>query len=74
MTHTLYPTPYDDGNGRTSMSLRAGRPGPHTLAFVESPVQLLNVLEWAHAHASGVGLTLVVLSPVDPMTRGQLRR
>ncbi|MEU3099897.1 hypothetical protein ABZ690_35695 [Streptomyces sp. NPDC006967] len=56
------------------MSPRAGRPGPHTLAFVESPVQLLNVLEWAHAHASGVGLTLVVLSPVDPMTRGQLRR
>ncbi|MFD7770349.1 hypothetical protein [Streptomyces sp. NPDC059787] len=56
------------------MSPRAGRPGPHTLAFVESPVQLLNVLEWAHAHAPGVGLTLVVLSPVDPMTRGQLRR
>ncbi|WP_328918577.1 hypothetical protein [Streptomyces griseoaurantiacus] len=57
-----------------------------TLAFVESPVQLLNVLEWAHAHAHvpapasdgrrppGAGLTLVVLSPVDPMTRGQLRR
>ncbi|MFE5619410.1 hypothetical protein [Streptomyces sp. NPDC056524] len=79
------------------------------LAFVESPVQLLNVLEWAHAqslavggttapdgrgaaiHASseepdsapppGVGpvrapadLTLVVLSPTDPMSRGQLRR
>lgn len=56
------------------MSPRAGRPGPHTLAFVESPVQLLNVLEWAHTRASGVGLTLVVLSPVDPMTRGQLRR
>ncbi|GAA3158465.1 MULTISPECIES: hypothetical protein [Streptomyces] len=56
------------------MSPRAGLPGPHTLAFVESPVQLLNVLEWAHAHAPGVGLTLVVLSPVDPMTRGQLRR
>ncbi|MFF9202573.1 hypothetical protein ACF1AE_12250 [Streptomyces sp. NPDC014986] len=56
------------------MSPRAGKPGPHTLAFVESPVQLLNVLEWAHAHAPGVGLTLVVLSPVDPMTRGQLRR
>ncbi|MEU6911906.1 hypothetical protein [Streptomyces olindensis] len=56
------------------MSPRAGNAGPHTLAFVESPVQLLNVLEWAHAHASGVGLTLVVLSPVDPMTRGQLRR
>ncbi|MDT0400742.1 MULTISPECIES: hypothetical protein [Streptomyces] len=56
------------------MSPRAGLPGPHTLAFVESPVQLLNVLEWAHAHAPGVGLTLVVLSPLDPMTRGQLRR
>ncbi|WP_393079083.1 hypothetical protein [Streptomyces sp. LN704] len=78
------------------MSPRAGTPGPHTLAFVESPVQLLNVLEWAHVHAphateagdrapgagpdrssvrpAGAGLTLVVLSPNDPMTRGQLRR
>ncbi|GAA3032053.1 hypothetical protein [Streptomyces glomeratus] len=110
------------------MSPRAGSAGPHTLAFVESPVQLLNVLEWAHAHAlgtkvgdapgrgvaipaqggprsgagrsvangpgaseaegtapggsggpslrraAGEGLTLVVLSPTDPMTRGQLRR
>ncbi|MFD7707469.1 hypothetical protein [Streptomyces sp. NPDC059786] len=65
-----------------------------TLAFVESPVQLLNVLEWAHLNAVqepepgagltavasepggglGGGLTLVVLSPTDPMTRGQLRR
>ncbi|MFI1411552.1 hypothetical protein ACH4Y0_16835 [Streptomyces sp. NPDC020707] len=115
------------------MSPRAGSTGPQspaTLAFVESPVQLLNVLEWAHAHAlkaaalrstgetcgppgpelgagrpggtgrfgrsgkpggsgrsgrtgrtegaspgeAGSGLTLVVLSPTDPMTRGQLRR
>lgn len=56
------------------MSPRAGNAGSHTLAFVESPVQLLNVLEWAHTHAPGVGLTLVVLSPLDPMTRGQLRR
>ncbi|MFF4210484.1 hypothetical protein ACFYZE_14235 [Streptomyces sp. NPDC001796] len=140
------------------MSPRAGSAGhPHsTLAFVESPVQLLNVLEWAHAHAlrtagdaapgraaaipaqgrrrprgiaaqggrgagpgrttgdgggphgttgdgaephgttgdgagaaadgtaphdvgaaegaAGDGLTLVVLAPTDPMTRGQLRR
>ncbi|MFI6566230.1 hypothetical protein [Streptomyces sp. NPDC050534] len=69
------------------MSPRAGSAGPHTLAFVESPVQLLNVLEWAHLHAlgapeaSGAGpgagspaLMLVVLSPTDPMTRGQLRR
>ncbi|GLF97726.1 hypothetical protein [Streptomyces yaizuensis] len=76
------------------------------LAFVESPVQLLNVLEWAHARpyaptsdslasaapatdaltsgapatadptAAGgaVPLTLVVLSPADPLSRGQLRR
>ncbi|MFE5714149.1 hypothetical protein ACFQ7J_25430 [Streptomyces sp. NPDC056501] len=93
------------------------------LAFVESPVQLLNVLEWAHtqapdrapgaapapgepdgtaagtpgtaprstdatpegaahttpaptpgaAHATPA-LTVVVLSPTDPMSRGQLRR
>ncbi|MET7286003.1 hypothetical protein [Streptomyces sp. NPDC005573] len=113
----------------------AGHPAP-TLAFVESPVQLLNVLEWAHRHGlrgdagpdrpplpgrtrqpsagdplpstdrlpsgasapsgeglpsgvpvpsgeglpsgasvpSGVELTVVVLAPTDPMTRGQLRR
>ncbi|MER5885548.1 hypothetical protein ABT160_17090 [Streptomyces sp. NPDC001941] len=63
------------------------------LAFVESPVQLLNVLEWSHARvlpavlpavpaqrgASGTAprgpaLTVVVLSPTDPMSRGQLRR
>ncbi|PWI17645.1 hypothetical protein DI272_28370 [Streptomyces sp. Act143] len=65
------------------MSRRAGSAGTSTLAFVESPVQLLNVLEWAHTQgvsgaapgaASGRGLTLVVLSPTDPMTRGQLRR
>ncbi|MBD0711107.1 MULTISPECIES: hypothetical protein [unclassified Streptomyces] len=83
------------------------------LAFVESPVQLLNVLEWAHTRASAAdaptdartgppsgapgpapavralaptdatpgtadsaapGPTVVVLSPTDPMSRGQLRR
>ncbi|OKK06111.1 hypothetical protein AMK26_08530 [Streptomyces sp. CB03234] len=43
------------------------------LAFVESPVQLLNVLEWTH-HAGRPDLTIVVLSPTDPMSRGQLRR
>ncbi|MGW0413861.1 hypothetical protein ACWDZX_21660, partial [Streptomyces collinus] len=34
------------------MSPRAGHAGhpARTLAFVESPVQLLNVLEWAHLH------------------------
>ncbi|MGR8008731.1 hypothetical protein [Streptomyces hypolithicus] len=49
---------------------------PDTLAFVESPVQLLNVLEWAHTKAElrARDLTVVVLSPTDPMTRGQLRR
>ncbi|ROQ33973.1 hypothetical protein EDD98_3006 [Streptomyces sp. PanSC19] len=60
------------------------------LAFVESPVQLLNVLEWAHTQSLGGrtvpatgdpadaepadALTVVVLSPTDPMSRGQLRR
>ncbi|WP_344570254.1 hypothetical protein [Streptomyces axinellae] len=47
------------------------------MAFVESPVQLLNVLEWAHNHpapSTATPLTLVVLPPHDPMTRGQLRR
>ncbi|MEU6663628.1 hypothetical protein [Streptomyces sp. NPDC046821] len=58
--------------------MSAARSG--TLCFVESPVQLLNVLEWAHlAGAAGTlgadgTVTLVVLSPTDPMTRGQLRR
>ncbi|MFF2845128.1 hypothetical protein ACFVT5_02185 [Streptomyces sp. NPDC058001] len=121
------------------MSPRVGPAGPTTtLAFVESPVQLLNVLEWAHTQAphapnapvglatsvppqtrrdhptgppgdsqhhptppptptpstgtpgptgdpfdvadpppvtpAAAALTLVVLSPTDPMTRGQLRR
>uniref|UniRef100_UPI0035BE5B7A hypothetical protein n=1 Tax=Streptomyces lydicus TaxID=47763 RepID=UPI0035BE5B7A len=66
---------------------RPAAPGTGTLAFVESPVQLLNVLEWAHSADLGHGpesagrgepaptsLTVVVLSPHDPMTRGQLRR
>ncbi|MEU8892407.1 hypothetical protein [Streptomyces sp. NPDC048442] len=48
---------------------------PRTLAFVESPVQLLNVLEWAHVSAHDMAeVTVVVLSPRDPMSRGQLRR
>ncbi|MFI7101241.1 hypothetical protein ACIBK8_17930 [Streptomyces sp. NPDC050161] len=48
-------------------------PGGGTLAFVESPVQLLNVLEWAHTQQAAQ-VTVVVLAPYDPMTRGQLRR
>ncbi|GHH40907.1 hypothetical protein [Streptomyces candidus] len=48
---------------------------PGTLAFVESPVQLLNVLEWAHTTTYDMtDVMVVVLSPVDPMSRGQLRR
>ncbi|MFF0623227.1 hypothetical protein [Streptomyces sp. NPDC004296] len=63
---------------RTEPSGDDMRPAPTdtdtgTLAFVESPVQLLNVLEWAHS-ARAAALTVVVLSPHDPMTRGQLRR
>ncbi|GGN40891.1 hypothetical protein ACFXN2_16415 [Streptomyces kronopolitis] len=57
-----------DGGGRTPTARGTG-----TLAFVESPVQLLNTLEWAHTAQAGE-LTVVVLSPHDPMTRGQLRR
>ncbi|MFJ3828305.1 hypothetical protein ACIPWI_10095 [Streptomyces sp. NPDC090046] len=88
----------------------SGTPAPSasTLAFVESPVQLLNVLEWAYAHtgerqprldgvprqgrrrgdggarrpgpadrpagAAASPLSIVVLPPTDPMSRGQLRR
>ncbi|MCB5909572.1 hypothetical protein LIU39_19690 [Streptomyces sp. SF28] len=51
----------------------APEPGGGTLAFVESPVQLLNVLEWAHTQQAAQ-VTVVVLAPYDPMTRGQLRR
>src|SRR5882757_3672018 len=76
---------------------RPPAPGAGPVALVESPVQLLNVLEWAHVHppatpaappdsaardgraaedtvpAAGP-LTVVVLSPADPTSRGQLRR
>jgi hypothetical protein len=59
----------------------ADRPAPPgAVALVESPVQLLNVLEWAHARpapepgATAAPLTVVVLSPADPTSRGQLRR
>jgi hypothetical protein len=59
----------------------ADRPAPPgTVALVESPVQLLNVLEWGHVRPPGAPgeavepLTIVVLSPADPTSRGQLRR
>ncbi|MFF1485519.1 hypothetical protein ACIGZH_18160 [Streptomyces sp. NPDC058319] len=91
-------TPHPGTAGPDPAAVYAPAPTPTpTLAFVESPVQLLNVLEWAHArglaarvrrpatdgghpppHPPGGPvrdpLTLVVLAPTDPMTRGQLRR
>ncbi|MDB1087062.1 hypothetical protein PJ985_05710 [Streptomyces sp. ACA25] len=51
-----------------------------TLALVESPVQLLNVLEWAHTQPAVPepgdtgAVTVVVLPPRDPASRGQLQR
>lgn len=67
----MSPPPSDPRPG----PVRPGRDQGGTLAFVESPVQLLNVLEWAHARGQDPArLTLVVLSPLDPMSRGQLRR
>ncbi|MFF8567531.1 hypothetical protein ACF06N_21475 [Streptomyces albidoflavus] len=82
----MSPPPSEPRPGRPG----AGKPAPdpayggparraqgegEALAFVESPVQLLNVLEWAHASGQAPDrLTLVVLSPLDPMSRGQLRR
>ncbi|MFH7338065.1 hypothetical protein [Streptomyces sp. KHY 26] len=75
------------------MSPRAGRTGhpARTLAFVESPVQLLNVLEWAHLHglrdpdpgpAGGAGAGADPLPPVGllppagplPSVPAQVRR
>ena len=44
-----------------------------TLALVESPVQLLHVLEWAHARLAGEDTRVVVLPPRDQVTRAQLR-
>ncbi|MDT0443694.1 hypothetical protein [Streptomyces johnsoniae] len=44
-----------------------------TLAFAESPVQLLNTLEWAHTTGPGA-FTVIILPPQDPTSRGQLRR
>ncbi|MBA8795159.1 hypothetical protein FHX74_002787 [Friedmanniella endophytica] len=61
---------------------------PHrdVVALVESPAQLLNVIEWAHArcstgdgepqlspHRIGAGATVVVLAPAQAAGREQLR-
>ncbi|GAA3159929.1 MULTISPECIES: hypothetical protein [Streptomyces] len=48
-----------------------------TLALVESPAQLLNVAEWAHAGHRGEGrvaLEVAVLLPMDAWSRVQLSR
>jgi hypothetical protein len=46
-----------------------------SMALVESPAQLLNVLEWAHTTGTtGDSLSLVVLAPRLELSRLQLRR
>ncbi|MFC7217350.1 hypothetical protein ACFQLX_04065 [Streptomyces polyrhachis] len=52
----------------------AGVTAAETIALVESPVQLLNVLEWTYSGGTVTPCTVVVLPPRDPMSRGQLRR
>lgn len=44
-----------------------------TLALVESPAQLLHVLEWCHAEQSADRTRMAVLNPADPVTVAQLR-
>jgi hypothetical protein len=44
-----------------------------TLALVESPAQLLHVLEWCHAEQSAGQTRLGILNPADPGTVAQLR-
>ena len=46
-----------------------------TLALVESPAQLLNVLEWSHQTGADLDQqTTVVLAPANRVSRTQLRR
>ena len=48
-------------------------PAPRTLALVESPAQLLNVLEWAHqTEVAPSEVATVVLAPSNEMSRRQL--
>jgi hypothetical protein len=48
-------------------------PGQGALALVESPAQLLNVMELAQLEDDLVGLKIAVLAPVAGLTRTQLR-
>ena len=54
------------------MTFYAG-PGQGALALVESPAQLLNVMELAQLEDDLVGLKIAVLAPVAGLTRTQLR-
>lgn len=75
------PPEAEDGVPRRLRGRSRSRRGG-TLAFVESPAQLLNVLEWAYREKGraaadgryGGDPAVVVLAPHDAMTRGQLRR
>lgn len=44
-----------------------------TLALVESPAQILHLLEWVHAVRPADRVRVAVLAPTDPVTLGQLR-
>jgi hypothetical protein len=48
-------------------------PGQGALALVESPAQMLNVIELAQLEDDLVGLKIAVLAPVAGLTRTQLR-
>jgi hypothetical protein len=50
-----------------------GGPGQGALALVESPAQLLNVIELAQLEDDLVGIRIAVLAPVAGLTRQQLR-
>ena len=54
------------------MTFYAG-PGQGALALVESPAQLLNVIELAQLEDDLVGLKIAILAPVAGLTRTQLR-
>jgi hypothetical protein len=48
-------------------------PGQGALALVESPAQLLNVIELAQLEDDLIGLKIAILAPVAGLTRTQLR-
>lgn len=50
-----------------------GPVGRGTIALVESPVQLLHVLEWTHARQTAEDTRIIVLPPTDRISRDQLR-